>query len=382
MEETEKTTVGVTAGVHEGDTAEIDLKPICVACSSNGLWLAYGDNRGVVRIWNSNTGKFEGWLFGHTKYSAVTCVEFSPNSKLIASCSSDETIQVGSFETGKWELIHTFSLPYKIISSIAFSPDGRKLISGSHQNDLTGEYDNMLSIWSVGGGEQGKHLGEIKGYTCNVNSVNFSPDGSQIVCGSDDGLNVHSTNTWDLQFTLNIGTIQSVVYSSDGFLIVSLSYDDDAIKIWSATTGKLLHNLDAYKFSVKPTEFLIYINTVGVSPDGTKLVITTRNAETIIIFCIVTGKLLFLKGHDGGMLSAIFSPDGLNIVSGGYDGTIKIWCAETGELLRTLVDNTVIDYSKMPRITEHQQMEEDKEYCLSKYTEEGASWQTIYVINA
>ena len=380
MDETEKTTVGVPEGVPGGVPTKYHI-PECIAYSNNGLWIAFGDHKGVVRIWNTKTQKFEYWLMEHTK-SMVLCVVFSHDSNLIASCSSDETIKVLTFEAGKWKLIHTFCLPHKPISSIAFSPDGMNLISGSHQNDLTGDYDNMLSMWSVGGGEQGKHLGEIKGYTCNVNSVNFSPDGSQIVCGSDDGLNVHSTNTWDLQFTLNIETIQSVVYSSDGSLIVSLSYDDGAIKIWSATTGKLLHNLDAYKFSEEPTEFLIYINTVGVSPDGTKLVITTRNAETIIIFCIVTGKLLFLKGHDGGMLSAIFSPDGLTIVSGGYDGTIKIWCAETGELLRTLVDNTVIDYSKMPRITEHQQMEEDKEYCLSKYTEEGASWQTIYVINA
>jgi len=389
MEETEKTTVGVTVGVHEGDTAEIDLKPKCVACSSNGLWLAYGDNRGVVRIWNSNTGKFEGWLFGHTKYSAVTCVKFSPNSNLIASCSSDETIQVGSFETGKWELIHTFSLPYKIISSIAFSPDGRKLISGSHKRDLRFALDyrlkktrdNMISVWSVEG-EQGKHLGYIEGYSCNVNSVNFSPDGSQIVCGSDDGVNVHSTNTWDIQFTLNTSSVESVVYSSDGSLIVSLSSTDGAIKIWSATTGELLHNFDTYKFSEELPEFLIYISTVGVSPDGKSLVITTYDVETIIIFCIVTEKLLFLKGHDKYVSSAIFSPDGLNVVSSSYDGTIKIWSAKTGELLQTLVDFTKIDYSKMLSITLHEQMEEDNEYCLSKYIEEGASWETIYAINA
>jgi len=380
MEETEKTTVGVPVGVPVEVPDGGSEKIYCVAYSPDGMWLAYGDNSGVVRIWNSKTGKFEYWLMGHTIDSAVTRVVFSLDSKLIASCSSDETIQVGSFETGKWELIHTFCLPYKQISSIAFSPDGRKLISGSYERDLrfASDYrlektcDHMVSIWSVGEG-QGKHLGNIKEYTCNVNSVNFSPDGSKIICGSDDGVNVHSTNTLDLQLTLIGDSIDYVVYSSDGSLIVSLRYADDTIKIWSATTGELLHNFDAYIFSEEPQEFFIHINTVGVSPDGKSLVITTINVSTIIIFCIVTGKLQFLKGHDKHVSSAIFSPDGLNIVSCSWDGTIKIWSVKTGDLLQTLVDFTKIDFSKMLSVPIHQQNEEDNQYCLSRYAEEGAS---------
>jgi hypothetical protein len=41
-------------------------------------------------------------------------------------------------------------------------------------------------------------------------------------------------------------------------------------------------------------------------------------------------------GHSGWLLSAVFSPDGKQLASGGGEGAIKIWEAETGALLRTL----------------------------------------------
>lgn len=43
-----------------------------------------------------------------------------------------------------------------------------------------------------------------------------------------------------------------------------------------------------------------------------------------------------LEGHNYGVRSVAFSSDGKRIVSGGSDGTTRIWDAETGELVHTL----------------------------------------------
>ena len=43
-----------------------------------------------------------------------------------------------------------------------------------------------------------------------------------------------------------------------------------------------------------------------------------------------------LRGHTKGVSWASFSPDGLKVVSGSYDNTVRIWDAVTGECEQTL----------------------------------------------
>ena len=66
---------------------------------------------------------------------------------------------------GKWQ-----------VWSVAFSPDGKQIVSGSN--------DQTIRVWNVATGEQ---CGEaLRGHDSSVTSVAFSPDGKQIVSGSDD----------------------------------------------------------------------------------------------------------------------------------------------------------------------------------------------------
>ncbi len=49
---------------------------------------------------------------------------------------------------------------------------------------------------------------------------------------------------------------------------------------------------------------------------------------------------LTLLGHKGAVWSVAFSPDGKHLVSGGQDGTVKVWDAATGQELLTLKGHT------------------------------------------
>src|SRR5687768_928977 len=42
-----------------------------------------------------------------------------------------------------------------------------------------------------------------------------------------------------------------------------------------------------------------------------------------------------LKGHDDGVYSVAFSPDGKFLVTGSFDNTIKLWETATGKELKT-----------------------------------------------
>ena len=52
------------------------------------------------------------------------------------------------------------------------------------------------------------------------------------------------------------------------------------------------------------------------------------------------GQLLkTLTGHSNNVFAVSFSPDGRQIVSGSEDRTLKVWDAQTGQMLQTIVDH-------------------------------------------
>lgn len=78
--------------------------------------------------------------------------------------------------------------------------------------------------------------------------------------------------------------------------------------------------------------------SVSFSPDGRQIVSASYDG-TIRIWDVKTGKQIgepFI-GHKGGVNSTAFSPDGKRIVSGSDDNTIRIW---EYPALQELIDQT------------------------------------------
>ncbi|MBI1747279.1 MAG: WD40 repeat domain-containing protein [Acidobacteria bacterium] len=76
------------------------------------------------------------------------------------------------------------------------------------------------------------------------------------------------------------------------------------------------------------------VAAVAWSPDGLKIGSSSYDG-TVRLWDAETGEpLQVLTGHQGWVLCVAWSPDGLYIASGSYDKTIRIWDVETGaELL-------------------------------------------------
>jgi WD40 repeat protein len=72
------------------------------------------------------------------------------------------------------------------------------------------------------------------------------------------------------------------------------------------------------------------VNSAAFSPDGTK-VVTASVDQTARVWDAATGaEIAVLKGHEGNVISAAFSPDGTKVVTASVDQTARMWDAATG----------------------------------------------------
>lgn len=99
-----------------------------VAFSANGEYLACGNINGEVLLFTADTYKLVSVLTGHS--ARVTGIEFSPDSKTMATSSFDGKVFF-------WELANLASPPIVMddnsgfVFSLAFSPDGKYIVSSS-----------------------------------------------------------------------------------------------------------------------------------------------------------------------------------------------------------------------------------------------------------
>jgi WD40 repeat protein len=231
------------------------------------------DGDGVVRVWDTTTGKAQRVL-GQVKTGAAGIVShtaaFSPDGKLLAAGSGDGTVFLWEVATGKergrWQKISGW------ISDLAFSPDGKGLVAATW---IPGE--RTLRYWDAA---TGKDL-------CDFESR---------------------------------GRVGYIAFAPDGKLLATSGLDDDndkqLIRLWDVTTGKRMHLFD--------TDGVI--GTLTFSPGSRFLAASHGGFENapIRVWEAATRQEV-CRFHGPFTTSLCFSPDGRSLASGSNKSAILLW---------------------------------------------------------
>ena len=127
------------------------------------------------------------------------------------------------------------------VNTLVFSPDGSQL--------ATGDSDGGIQVWSTSGARTPAHpLTASTGVT--VDALAFSPDGGYLAAANYDGsvwlwkpgADVHSAKRLTIKGGSDPGAIpqaQQVVFSPDG-RILAAAYSDGTVRLWNPATGALI----------------------------------------------------------------------------------------------------------------------------------------------
>ena len=169
-----------------------------------------------------------------------------------------------------------------------------------------------------------------------VTAAAFTPDGKQVLVGSQAGIEIRSWPELTVTGRLKTGLahVHDLAFAPDGRSLLAAGGTPAAsgvVEGWSWPDGELVRRVEGH------TD-LVY--RVAWAPDGSRWATASAN-HTCRIHAADTGKVLVnYEGHSRPVLAVVFLPDGKTVVSAGVDQSLQVWTAEAGKPVRTL-DNHV-----------------------------------------
>ena len=312
--------------IGEGRIFDVEYSPggtRLAAASSSGVWLfdlETGDAVALMRNENS---------------SRAFDLAYSPDGRTIAA-AVDDSICLWDAETRVEKRV--LSPKFYWASRVAFSPDGRT---------IAGSGGETVHLWDVETGQRKYTVGGVE--RAYAASIAFSTDSRTLASGHASPLAGHSVSDgkiylWDAQTgklkasrSRSVSLPTSLTFSPDGqTLAVGHLYAALGLGSWGWVTLRDAKTLE-FKLLLgagqSPLGDFGGVESVAFSPDGNVLAVG-RSADTygpggpgtVRLWDAATGALLrALEGHTGDVYSVTFSPDGGTLASGSSDGTVTLW---------------------------------------------------------
>jgi WD40 repeat protein len=267
--------------------------PAGVALSANGRRVAFASREGKLTVYDTD-GSLSFTVQAHT--AEIVDVGISPDGALAITASRDYSFRVWDVASGKPLAHRTSRAQY----ALAFAGEGRLAAAGA---------DGELRIWDPAAGTQvtlGKHAGAIYGLAALGADI--------VVSGGDDG----TLRFWDADDTKSMavkahtGGVLAVAASADGKRLISAGADEK-VRLWDPRRHRRLGSFDMSG----------PVAAVALARDG-KRGVAGDDHGAVRLFAVPAMTLAArLRGTDGLVQAAAFSPDGKTILAGSEDDTVR-----------------------------------------------------------
>ena len=278
----------------------------------------------------------------HNTFDSINCLEFSGDNKLVAAGTAESYIRVWSLDNR----VLTSSLDppgLKPSSSrhlighsgpvyaLSFSPSiattstqhteetsNTATSEGQPRYLISSSADATIRLWSL---DTWSNLVVYKGHQSPVWDVRFCPHGHYFVsCSADRTARLWSTpHIGSLRlFVGHDSDVECVAWHPNGaYVFTGSGCSDKSVRMWDVVRGNAVRLF---------TGHIGNVTSMACSPNG-QVVASGDDRGELLLWNLATGRLIKrMRGHGrGGIWSLDWSVESTLLVSGGADGTVRVW---------------------------------------------------------
>jgi WD40 repeat protein len=275
--------------------------------SPDGSRLAAACDNAIGLVWNLESKETAPIHLGHSSWSQVWRIAFSPDSRFVLTMAEDGVARVWDSQTG-----FPVCEPLRHEGGVVFgdfSPGGDLVVTTS------ADVSARLWLWRAS-----KPFAQPLRHTEPVRYAAFSPEGERLVTGSDDSTvqvwDVHTRRARSPQFVLG-GAATSVAFTPDGTRLFTTSLNAEA-RLWNANG------------SAKVMRHASPVLCGALSSDGGFAATGCTNGAALVWDLATLQIIAGPVWHSNAVLSVRFSPRADSFVSSSEDGTARVWETKTG----------------------------------------------------
>ena len=303
----------------------------------------------------------------HNTFDSINCIEFAGDNTLVAVGTSESYVRVFSLKNRALTSptdppTHQPSSSRRLVGhsgpiyALSFSPsiaipqpatNGHTESSDSSDSQprylLSSSADCTIRLWSL---DSWTNLVVYRGHQSPVWDVRFCPHGHYFVsCSADRSARLWSTpQIAPLRlFVGHDSDVETVAWHPNGaYIFTGAGGGDRTVRMWDIVRGSAVRLFTGHVGNV---------TALACAPNGHTVASADDRGE-IILWSLPTGRLIKrMRGHArGGIWSLDWSVESTVLVSGGADGTVRVWDVQPnkesqGKIIGDGANGTKIDGS-------------------------------------